>query len=118
MNSIVKTYSTSVSSYKIDFGLQWEQKLLGKEKLTIGATYGLGHKLGADAEATTSNSSSITGVSDKTTDVVKNAFSLPTSFGVGLTWRHSNRWVAGIDYTFQKWGELDYPNLILRQVHM
>lgn len=109
VNSIVKTYSTSVSSYKIDLGLQWEQKLLGKEILTIGATYGIGHKLGADAEATTSNSSSITGVSDKTTDVVKDAFSLPTSFGVGLTWRHSNRWVAGIDYTFQKWGELDYP---------
>ena len=109
VNSIVKTYSTSVSNYKIDLGLQWQQRMSADNYLTVGATYGIGHKLGADVEAVISNTNTQTNVSDKTTEIVKNGLSLPTTFGVGMSWRHSNKWSAGVDYTFQKWGNLDFP---------
>lgn len=109
VNSIVKTYTTSVSNYKIDLGLQWEQKLPAGNYLTIGATYGIGHKLGADVEATVSNTNSQTNVSDQTTSTVKNGLSLPSTFGAGLAWRHADKWTVGVDYSLQKWGGIDFP---------
>ncbi len=111
VNTLTKTYSTSVSSYKLDFGLQYQQRLNKDNLLTLGATVGLGHNLGAKASMINANTNNVTSVSTVSTDSVMNAFDLPFTFGVGATIAHKNHLVVGIDYALQKWGSLDYPSV-------
>lgn len=109
VNTVVKNYTTNVNSYKVDFGLQWQKDIDKNNQLTLGLVYGLGHDLGADAESMISNTNSQTGVSTIDTMTVKDALSIPTTYGVGLAWKYSNKFVLGFDYTLQKWGGIDLP---------
>lgn len=109
VNTVVKTYSATVSSYKLDLGLQWQKELTKDNLLTVGLTYGIGHKLGADATSTTTNTNSQTGVSDEATHTVANGLSIPDMFGAGVSFTHKNNLTVGADYTLQKWGGLDFP---------
>jgi hypothetical protein len=111
VNSITKGYKSSISSYKIDLGMQYEQKVSKNDAFVIGATVGLGHKLGADAIVGISNVNSQTGVVQSSADTVTNAFSIPLTIGGGISYRHSNKWLIGFDYSLQKWGELDFPKI-------
>lgn len=43
---------------------------------------------------------------------MQNAFQLPHTLGVGLTWTHNNSLRVGIDYTWQKWDNIKYPTII------
>ena len=36
-NTLTKTYSTTINSYKLDLGMQWEQRIGRSDRLTIGA---------------------------------------------------------------------------------
>lgn len=111
VNNITKEYYSSISSYKIDLGMQWEQKIGKEDAFVIGATMGLRHKLGADASVSIMNVNAQTGVSQVTSDTVSNAFSIPLTIGGGMSYRHGNKWVVGVDYSLQKWGELDFPRI-------
>ena len=112
VNTEVKSYTASVNSYKVDFGLQWQQKMLKDGLLTVGATYGVGHNLHADAEYKTSSTNSQTGViTEPPVSVVNNALSIPHTFGLGVSWKHADRLTIGADYTLQKWGSLDFPEI-------
>ena len=77
--------------------------------LTVGATFGLGHKLGADADLLIVNSNSSNAAVSSTTLSAENAFGIPYSFGVGASVLHKSSLTAAVDYTFQKWSSLDYP---------
>jgi len=35
-----------------------------------------------------------------------NALRLPTSIGVGVSWKHNNKWLVGLDYTYQGWSKM------------
>lgn len=109
VSTVAKTYTASVSSYKIDFGLQWEQQFSGNHFMTLGATVGLGHKLGADPQCIISNTDTQLGTSSIDTLTVRNGLELPVTFGVGLSWSHAGHYVVAVDYTLQKWGQLQYP---------
>ena len=84
-NTLTKTYSTSVSSYKLDFGVQWEQPVGKKDRLTIGAVVGLGHNLKNDAEMTIISKNSVSSTNDTTPSAWPMPMALPMSF---------RRWVA------------------------
>lgn len=109
VNTMQRTYSASVSNYKLDFGLQWQQKVAKADWLTLGATVGIGHKLNADPQVTTTTSNSQTGVSSDSTFTVGNGLAVPMTYGVGLAWTHSDRLTIGVDYTLQQWGSVDIP---------
>ena len=109
VNTQTKTYSTSISSYKLDFGLQYQQALDKKNLLTVGATVGLGHNLGGQASMSMVSTNNQTSVSQTTRDSIPDAFKLPLTLGIGASVRHNNRLTVGADYTFQKWGSIDYP---------
>ncbi|MBQ7514355.1 MAG: hypothetical protein IJS95_08245 [Prevotella sp.] len=96
-STLTRSYSASLSSYKLDFGAQWQKQLNKDNLLTVGAVVGIGHKLHGDAVVDTLR--------------VTNAFSLPFSVGVGASLLHKNSWTVGLDYSLQKWGGLDYPML-------
>jgi len=108
-NTLTKTYSSNVNSWKLDLGVQWTKQLSKDNQLTVGAVAGIGHKLGADANLTTLNANTQTGVSTTKRDSVVNGLGIPYSFGVGFSLVHKNSLTIGADYMLQRWGSLDYP---------
>lgn len=109
IRTLSKTYEASVNSYNLDFGLQWEQQLSRTDLLTLGLTFGLGHKLGADPSCDITIVDPLTNVSDTTHLEAENGLALPTSYGVGLSYNHAGKLLVGADFTLQKWGSVDYP---------
>lgn len=110
VNSLSKSYEASVSNYLLDFGLQWQQPLSRTERLTLGATVGVGHKLNADPTCSIVNTNSLTSLPDTTLLTAHNALELPMSYGVGLAWTHADKLTVAADVTLQKWGSVSYPS--------
>ena len=102
-NSLIKGYEADFSTYKLDFGAQYQAQLPKGSSLTVGATFGLGHKLGADAEMLIMSNQG----SDTTTIV--NAFSLPMTIGGGIAYNHRRSLTIAADYQLQRWSKVDYP---------
>lgn len=111
INTLTRTYSASVNTWKLDLGAQWSMNFNKVDCLTLGVTAGIGHKLGADADLTIVNTNSQTGVSTMTTDSVSNGLEIPYSFAGGFTFVHKNSLTVGADYSLQKWGSLHFPNV-------
>lgn len=107
IQSLSRVYSASVSSYKLDFGVQWQQRLNKRESLTLGATVGLGHKLGADPTCMIINVSN----TDTTSYSVTNGLSIPMSYGLGASWKRNNNLMVNADVTLETWGSLDFPSI-------
>ena len=109
INGLMKAYAMDVSNYKLDFGLQLSIPFSKKDNVTLGATYGLGHSLKADAHCLIASANVQTSVSDTTEFTVNDAYKLPTMIGAGLAWNHNNQLRIGVDYTYQKWTETAFP---------
>lgn len=109
INSLSKFYSLDVRSYRVDFGIQYSFPFGKSNSLTIGATYGLGHKLNADANCEILSNNSQTGVRDSTVFTLGDGLKLPHSFGLGLMFKHKNKLKLGVDYSLQKWSDTQFP---------
>ena len=109
INTLSKYYTATISSYRIDFGLQYTLPLNKKNSLTLGLTYGLGHKLNSDPSCMVISTNTTTAVADTTSFTVNNGLEIPTSFGAGLTWNNNNKLKLGTDFTYQKWGDTKFP---------
>ena len=90
VNSLKKKYTADFSNYVLDFGLQYDLRMGKKDMVTLGATYGFGHKLSADATCDIINSNSTISKADTTHLVISDAFELPHTFGAGLAYSHLN----------------------------
>ena len=111
VNTLSKIYSADVHSFRFDFGLQLTARLSKKDALTLGATYGLGRKIGGDPTCKVISYNPQTSVSD-TVSYPRSGemkLSIPTTLGVGLMWTHNGRIKLGADYTMQKWGGVEVP---------
>lgn len=107
--SSARTHMIEVNDYKLDLGLQYTQKLKDKHVLNIGAVYSFGHDLNSTGYEYTekySGSSIIT----QSVDTIQNAFALPQTLGIGLTYVYDDRLTVGMDYTQQKWEEVKFFN--------
>ncbi len=111
VNTVTRQYSTSVNNYKLDFGAQYLIRLNKTNTLTLGATYGLGHNLTSDPTFTIMSTNNTTGDYTETSHTAHNALSIPHSFAFGGALNHKNKLIVGVDYSLQKWGELDYPDI-------
>ena len=111
VNTITKQYGAEVNSYKIDLGMQWEQKFGKQDYLVLGGTVGLGHKLNADPYVSVRNSNATTGVSLTKADTISDGLEIPLTVGGGLSWRHGDTWLVGVDYSIQRWGVIGYPEV-------
>ncbi|MBQ7635647.1 MAG: outer membrane protein transport protein [Bacteroidaceae bacterium] len=105
-----REYKSHISTYKLDFGLLFEQRLSAKSKASIGLVYGLGHNIGSRAEYYDQQKNGTTVVSADTQRVAS-AYSLPHTFGAGLGWNYRDRLRVGFDYTWQKWSDVTSPIL-------
>lgn len=113
VNTLSKYYDASIKSYKLDVGFQYTARLSKHDELTLGATYGLGHKLGADPECKVISTNAQTGVTDTTAYVVRDGLEIPASYAVGLMWNRNGRIKIGVDYSLQKWSEIKAPIYVL-----
>ena len=109
VNQVSRDYSASMSSYKFDLGAQWQHMVSKYDLLTLGVTASIGHRLNGDAEFKTTSTNSMTSTTSSTLITVEDAFSIPTTFGIGASILHKNSLTAAIDYTYQHWSNIDYP---------
>lgn len=114
VNTISRYYTATVNSYKLDFGVQYTQKISKKDELTLGLTYSLGHKLGANPKCQVISNNAQTGVADTATysNNAKNSLELPSTYSAGIMWNHAGSWKIGADYQLQKWSKTVYPQLV------
>jgi hypothetical protein len=109
MNTLSKSYTASVKNYKLDVGVQWEQPIGREDRLTFGATMGIGHRLNADPEMSIVNKNVVSGHSDTTRFVISDGLELPMSYGVGVSYNHANKLIFALDAILQKWGDVNFP---------
>ena len=110
INSLTKTYQADVNNYTLDFGVQYDIRFGKQDMLTLGATYGFGHKLNADAECMIVSTNSTITKADTTKTVINNALELPHTFGAGFTYTHGTKWVIGADAQMQRWSKTQFPD--------
>jgi hypothetical protein len=110
INTLTKQYSADISSYKLDFGAQFELPISKKDNITLAATWTPGHSLKADPEMVITNTNSSIGKADADTFKISNGLSIPTAFGFGLAYNHALNLRVGADLQIQKWGSVDYPD--------
>lgn len=108
--SSVRTDKISISSYKLDMGIQYTQQLAPKHVVNIGAVYTNGHDVNGEGYYYTETYDSNSTLQTHTGDTIQNAFSIPQTLGVGLTYVYDNRLTIGLDYTLQKWASCKYFN--------
>ena len=97
----------TINTYKADFGLQYTQPINKKDNITLGLVYGLGH---------VANSSEMKGIqlTDGSTyansegTIYHDTYEIPHSYGIGLTYNHSNNLTIGVDYSLEKWSDAIY----------
>ena len=109
VNTLSKSYEADISSYKLDFGAQYRYELSKKDVLTVGATFGLGHKLGADPTLSVLNMDTQTGVTSLSIDTVYNALSIPMTIGAGVAYSRNKSLTVGADYQLMRWGAESFP---------
>ena len=106
-----RQYNLKVSNYKADFGLQYSKKISDKHSYILGAVYSLGHDLNSTGyKYLETYSMSNSSLQSQSVDTLKNAFSLPHTFGVGFTYVYDKRLTVGLDYTQQKWADINFFN--------
>ena len=111
VNTLSKIYSADVRALKFDFGVQLSARLSSKDRLTLGATYGLGRKVGGKPTCKVISYNPQSVVSDTVSYPSDGNLELkiPTTIGVGLMWYSNGRVKVGADYTFQKWSDVATP---------
>ena len=110
VSALQMLYTSDISSYKLDLGMQIELPLSKLDNITLGATWTPGHSLKADAKCSVINSNSTISKADTTAYKLADALSIPTSLGFGLAYNHGQQFRMGADFTMQKWGSVDYPS--------
>lgn len=108
-NTLSKYYSADVHSYKVDLGLQYSFNLNKKNSLTIGATWGLGHKLNSEPKCLVISTNTSTAVSDTASYSINKGLEIPMTLGFGASWNHNNSLKLGADVSYQKWASVKYP---------
>jgi len=109
--SSVRTDKIEISDYKLDLGLQYTQPFGEKHTVNLGLVYSLGHDLnGKGYNFKETYASGNVYPLTQTVDTIKNAFSLPHTFGIGATYVYNKRLTIGLDYTLQKWEDVEFYN--------
>lgn len=105
-----RAYTSEIHTYKVDAGLQWTQRVNSKNRFVLGLTYGLGHEIPGTSYLLNQR---IQGSTVLASDEQKahNAWSIPHTFGGGLTWQYSNKLRIGADYNLQQWSDAKQPML-------
>ena len=114
-------YNYTISSFNLNFGLQYFQTLKNGDALTFGLNYVLPANLPTDNQYRHYTFTSTAGVEtikdsikyENTTGKIK----LPQSLGVGLSYERKNKFLLGLDFGYSQWShfsihEVNYPEIL------
>lgn len=102
-HATVQTNDISVHDWSLSFGAQYFIGLPKQQKIDIGATLEMPSTLKASATRNV-----ITALVDTVNINFDNSFGTPLTFGTGIAYEYSDRWLVGFDYSFQKWSDVEY----------
>lgn len=91
-----KQYKAELSTYVADFGVQY-QTYVGKHTYTIGATYQLGHTI-----------DDVPSISINSTSSETAPMSIPTQYGVGVSYVYDNRLTIAADYSMEQYSAVEF----------
>lgn len=101
---------TSVSrGIGLKTGVQYTANFKNDLRLTLGATYMIGGKMGGDY------SDVVLAATTSSTDTISNNlqaidYKIPAEIGAGFTLRKTDKWMFGFDYTYQDWSKTVFTN--------
>lgn len=99
-----KQYQADITTYKTDLGLQY-QTTFGKSRITLGATYQLGHTI--DDKGYTVDVTSTNGTANYDTLSVS-SFSIPAGIGAGISYTYDERLTFAADYSVQQYSATNF----------
>ena len=100
-----KQYLADISTYKTDFGAQY-QATFGKNRITLGATYQLGHTIDNDIYIIDMIS---TGSTVTSSDTLRSTpMSIPSGYGVGISYTYDQRLTFAADYSVQQYSTAEF----------
>ncbi len=105
-SSLSTYYKASLKTWKAELGVQYQYPLNADDELTLGATVGLGHKIGSDASLLRTTQSG-----DTIQQTVPKAFQLPMTYSIGAAWRHDQQLTIAADVTYEPWASCTAPQL-------
>jgi len=94
-----KLYSSSILTYKLDFGVQYPVRLSPQDWLNLGATFNMGHNIPQD----------VTVITGTTPGTISSPFSLPHGYGFGASWQHKNTLLVAADIRQEFWSKCQMP---------
>lgn len=110
-NTLTLNTNAEVRSYRFSGGVQYKAQLSKKDDLTLGVTYGLGHNIGGNPTLSIISYNPQTAVSDTASFPRSGSYhlSLPTEWGVGLSYGRGNTIRVGADWQLQQWAKVAHP---------
>lgn len=100
-----KQYLADISTYKTDFGAQY-QASFGKSRITLGATYQLGHTIDNDVYIIDMIS---TGSTITSSDTLRSTpMSIPSGYGAGFSYTYDQRLTIAADYSVQQYSTSNF----------
>lgn len=100
-----KQYLADISTYKTDFGAQY-QASFGKSRITLGATYQLGHTIDNDVYIIDMIS---TGSTITSSDTLRSTpMSIPCGYGAGFSYTYDQRLTIAADYSVQQYSTSNF----------
>lgn len=105
-SSLSTYYKSMIQTWKGDIGVQYQALLNATNRLTLGATIGIGHKIGSEAsvERTTLSGDTISAS-------CKDAYQLPMTYSIGAAWEHKEKLTLAADFTLEQWSKCTTPQI-------
>jgi hypothetical protein len=99
-NVTYRSKELNVNDLKLDFGLQYTHPFSARESFTLGVVYSPKKKLNATSSDVFSNVNNIPIEGDTTRN---QAFDIPHSFGLGLSYVKQNKLTLATDFSYEDW---------------
>ena len=102
-----------VSDYNIRFGVQYSMLVNQANRLSVGATFTLPHKVHGTAYGTRYDVTQGEAKAQSTPHIkmAKSGYNMPWSLGAGLAYEWDDRLLVAADLTFQPWSKAKFPGI-------
>ncbi len=99
-----------IRDVKMDLGIQYTHPFSRTESVTLGFVYSPKNSLNADSyNLTQSYTSSGSDSEIIESDTIRNqAFDLPNSYGIGISYVKQNKLTLAVDFSYEEWGKMLY----------
>jgi hypothetical protein len=94
-----------VRDIKLDFGIQYTHPFSARESFTLGAVYSPKKKLNTTSSDIFSNVNGIPMEGDTTRN---QAFDIPHSIGLGISYVKQNKLTLATDFSYENWGQVRF----------